>query len=266
MKKIILHFTIRTACFFLCYNTVQAQSKRTVDSLRKQPAQIEINQYFNFDKYSEFRYSPNPTYDHVINIKGNSWGLDIGYKFNLFKNVYIKPFLGYYKFSFDKIDNYNEGFGLRGNARQTTLTPGQGIYYIISSDKYLYHCFNAGVSVEKNITHGKPLLVAVGGAINNYFTISQTYFITYDNPDNPVENPHKTNRTDLFGFRTDLFAKFLMPIKKINVGATIGTPIYTLWKTDAFFPYETNKGSRDKWFKGIGVGISVNYLLNSKNK
>lgn len=226
---------------------------------QKEKAAIEVSSYFNFDKYPEFRYSPNPTYDHVINIKGDSWGIDVGYKFKAFKAIYLKPFIGYYRFSFNKLDKYNELFGVHVPSREISSPPSP-IFWTHSTDKYFYNCLNMGFSVEKDFFKNKFLSLSGGLLINGNVTFSQKYYIV-DNPEG-LDRVRKKNRVNIFGLRADAFAKILIPIKQFSIGPFISLPIYTLWKTDTEFPSETNNDIRNKWLNGWGIGISANYIIN----
>lgn len=221
---------------------------------------IEIYLYYNHDKYPEFRHHASPVSDDVINIKGNSFGIDIGYKFRVSKKIQLKPFLGYYRFSFNNIDNYVEAFNVHAKGRETTLTP-PGIDFPIATYKYFYYCLNIGISGERNILLKRYLIIAAGGAINNYITMYQKYFHKYNDPLFPTVNPHVSKRTDYFGFRADAFAKIFVSFEKFRIGPIINLPIFTLWKKDSIFPGETNNGIRDKWLNGLGVGITANYLI-----
>ncbi len=259
MKKTLLCFIINTAFLFLHLDNAVAQVKGGSHLSQKQPARIEITQYFNIDKYPEFRVPVNPTYDHIISIKGVSWGMDVGYRMNVFRNIYIKPFVGFYRFSFNKIDNYNELFNTHAKARHITSPPGP-VFWTYSTDRYFYKCVNIGLSAENEFVKEKYLSFSGGLLINNYLTFSQKYFLT-ENP-NQIENPRKRSRTDFWGFRLDVFAKFSIPVNKFLVGPVVSLPVYTMWKTDSEFPYESNSDTRTKWIKGGGMGISISHTIN----
>lgn len=258
MKPTLLKFFLTFVCVSLCTFTI-AQVK-TIHPQYEVP-ELEILFYSNHDKYPEFRYHVNPTYDHVINIKGNSLGVDAGYKFYISTKIKIKPFIGYYRFSFDEIDNYIEGFNFHGTARQTTLTPAPGVFFALATDKYYYDCINVGISGEEKIIDKNFISIWGGIKLNNYFTTAQRYHITYDNPDYPIQNPHKTKRTGYLGVRADAYITGLISIGKLKFGPIINLPVYAIWKTDAFFPYENNGGTRDKWLNGWGVGISISHKI-----
>lgn len=248
---------------FFIYISIATNLPGQVKAIQAQheAPEVEILTYYNHDRYPEFLYHINPTYDHAINIKGNNWGVDVGYKFNISKRIKVKPSIGYYRFSFDKVDNYNEGFNIHGNARLTTLTPAPGVFFALATDKYYYDCLNVGISGEEKIIDKKLISIWGGIKLNNYFTVAQRYRITYDNPDYPIKNPHRAKRTDYFGFRADAYITGLISIGKIKLGPIISMPVYTIWKTDAFFPDENNSNTRDKWLNGWGVGISVSHKI-----
>ncbi len=258
MKKIILHFTISTACFFLCYNTVQAQSKRTADSLRKEPAQIEITPYVKYDTYPEMIDRVTST-THYAKISGLSYGLDFNIRIKIYKKYSFLSGIGYYKQSFNKIES-RSSYG-EGNTRWIDYP--SPLFINFYTDKYWYHTFLFNVGVEKEFVLKKNLSASIGAVSSSYFTFSQYYHLN-NNPGGSLD--YKTNGFRHSGSTFSLIAGLQKTVKNILIGPKLIFPIYTKWKKDNAFAGETYKGSRDKWLRGIGGGISVNYFLISKKK
>jgi hypothetical protein len=51
---------------------------------------------------------------------------------------------------------------------------------------------------------------------------------------------------------------------KIEIGPSLIVPVFDIWKQDVVFPEENSADSRTKWFSGIGLGISINFLISKK--
>lgn len=229
---------------------------------QKNPAQIEINPYMRLDKYPEFFYSINST-TNSVNIKGSSWGINANYKLPVQKNLYLKAGLGYYRYSFDRINKENSLFG-KSNARNIIFP--SPLYILFYTDKYWYNTVSLNIGIEKVFEFKKLLQIITGLNINNYYTYSQSYHITYNNQDNPITNPYKRKEGRFFGLSGNLTVGVLKKYNKYNLGPTFILPVYDVWKTDNTFDGENNSGTRSKWLKGIGFGISFNYLLTKKTK
>ena len=66
------------------------------------------------------------------------------------------------------------------------------------------------------------------------------------------------------GFSAELSGSIKKTIGRSQIGPNVILPVFSFWKQDSFFPQETDSKGRNKWFKGIGVGLSYVYKL-SKN-
>ena len=133
-------------------------------------SQIEINPYLRWDSYPKFSYAINSINSYSLKIHGTSWGINAAYKHPFHNMLYIKAGLGYYRYSFNKIESYNPSYGV-GHARIINYI-GLGDV-IFATNKYWYNTISASIGIEhqfflKNSTQG-----LFGLDINNYYTYSQ---------------------------------------------------------------------------------------------
>ena len=242
-----------TFCLFCITNSDAQKSKIPGKQLSKR---FEITTFVNFDRYPSFTYAGNPVNYNKLTLSGVSFGIEAGYKFDLSSRITLKPFLGYYKFNISDVDNWWSLFNRTADARGTNRAIN---FLILSSDKYHYNCINAGVHAEKHFPLKKNREFSAGLQLSNYFTFSQSYHISYDNPSNPIENPYKDDRFGYFGSRVDVSAKLVKKGRKLDIGPSIYLPIISTWKTDDFFLSENDNKTRSKFFGGIGVGVVVGF-------
>ncbi len=247
MKKLWFFF------LFLCTsNLLSAQSDKH---------QIEITPLVRMDSYPEFTYSINPVNSEKVKIKGESWGINTVYKFPV-KGLFIKAGLGYYRYSFNNIEQINSLFK-KSDRRIIDYTlegpAAPSIFFL--TDKYWYHNIVLLMGVEKQTKILKNINLITGLNIGNHFTFSQYYHITYPAPRGTSD---KKSDWRYFGFSANAQIAAHKQWNRISVGPQLILPIFDSWKKDELFPEETNSGSRNKWFQGIGLGISFNYLLNKK--
>lgn len=236
---------IGLVCFlFLFSNSALSQ---------KSKGQLEINQFVRFDWYPKFQYSINSVNSNSVKIQGTSWGIDAFYKFLVKKRVYIKTGLGYYKHSFNKINQVNS---LLGKSKTRIIEdyvppagPAPSITYTTSKYWYNTVAFRAGCEIRKDYSNGIILNYGIGAGI--YYTFSQNYFIEYPEPD------YKTTVGRFFGGTTYGHISIQKRIQNFSFGPSIHLPVYDLWKKDDVFPKESNNETRNKWFNGLAVGIGL---------
>ena len=224
--------------------------------------QIEINPYLRWDSYPKFVYTINTVTSNTVKIKGTSWGIDAAYKFPFSNKFRLKTGFGYYKHSFNDVDQVNSLFGKNDN-RIIDYTPSGPMSpsILYATNKYWYNSIVVTIGIEKYIDISKSLQLFYGVDIRNYYTFSQQYHIVY-----PVPEGTNYRRTDnrYFGFSANLNAGVRKKFGKTSIGPSIILPVYDIWKKDGVFPQEENNKSRKKWLKGFGVGISCNYSLSKK--
>lgn len=230
---------------------------------QKENRQIEITPYIRKDWYPEFSYAYNSIDTNHVNLQGISWGISVAYKVPIWKSFFLSIGSGYYSYAFNKMNNYTRRFG-KNSERHIDYPPLRRLYIPFFTSKYWYNCIAAKIGVEKFFNFKKDWQVTIGGNIDNYFTYSQAYYITYNNPDNPITNPYKLKNKRFFGFSANVFVGASKRIGRVKIGPSVIVPVFDVWMQDEAFPGEDNLKSRNKWFHGIGAGITCNYLLKIK--
>lgn len=224
---------------------------------QKKINQIEIKPFIRRDSYPEFsyNYAGRVSTDH-LKMKGKSWGINLNYKYALKNNINLKGGLGYYNYSFDKLENINTQFGVSDTRpiKYPSLT-NLGYY----TDGYHYNNILINLGIEKLIYLKKELILITGMELNNYFTFSQVYHISYQGT---AAYKNKANR--LFGHSLGLNISLVKQIGKMYIGPVLVLPVFDTWKKDNIFQGEVNSEYRNKWINGIGLGISCNFLLKKK--
>ncbi len=223
--------------------------------------QLEVTSYVRQDWYPEFSYAVNSINTKYVNIKGTSWGINAAYKISLPKSFFIKLGGGYYKYSFSKMNNYSR---LGKNATRHIEYPSiLDIPYL--TDRYWYHCVAINLGAEKTFILNKHWQGTGGISMNNYFTFSQGYHLTYNNPNHPVPDPYKQKKKTFFGLSFTLNAGVTKQSGRFRYGPSLIIPVFDQWKQDQVFPHENYSLTRHKWSRGVGLGISCNYLLIGRN-
>ena len=229
---------------------------------QKPASQIEINPYLSWDSYPKFVYTINNVNSNTVRMKGASWGINATCKFPIRNNLYLKAGLGYYKYSFNDIDQVNSFFGKNSNRIINYIPPDPFAPSILyTTNKYWYNSVIAIFGIEEYIDLAKGIQIVCGVDIRNYNTFSQHYHIVYPSPQG-TNYKQKSNR--YFGFSANLNAGLQKKFGKISMGPAILLPVYNIWKQDKIFPQEEDSKSRNKWLRGFGVGISLNYSLSKK--
>ena len=231
---------------------------------QKPKSQIEINPYIRMDGFPQFSYAINSSNTYFVNIKGTSWGINANYKLPLNKKLFVKAGLGYYRYSFDKIDSYNTQFG-KGDARIINY-PNLAVYILFATNKYWYNCFSFNLGIEKQFDISKKVIIISGIDLSNFYTYSQYYRITADYPTGPPNHSYKVTNSRYFGILASAHVGVLKKFGKVTIGPNLILPIYDIWMQDKIFPQsptsiESNSSERNKWFRGIGFGITLNYSL-----
>jgi len=169
--------------------------------------------------------------------------------------VYLKPGIGYYKYSFNNIKKVNTLFG-KSNVRDIGFV--SPLYIPFYTNKYSYNTISANIGVEKIFNYKSSIQIVTGLNLNNCYVVSEYYHLSY-NPIGSQDYRKKIKR--YFGSSFSLNAGILKKYKKVSIGPSLMLPVFDTWKKDDTFIEEANSGSRSKWFNGIGLGISFNYSL-----
>jgi len=222
---------------------------------------IELNPYIRYDTYPEFSDTGNPLSGNYTNLKGVSYGINANYK-RAIKNEYkLLIGLGYYKQIFNKIEIRNTRRSDEVNVR--VIGYPSPLYMLFYTDKYWYNCIANNIGIEKDINLKNDLLISIVVSANNYFTYSQYYHLI-NNPEGSLD--YKKKEFKYLGLSVTSQISIQKRINSISIGPNLILPLFDIWRTDDTFPYEASSGSRSKWLRGIGFGISINYSLSQKNK
>jgi len=200
---------------------------------QKKINQIEIKPFIGIDWYPEFSYHYlGRASTDFLKMRGISWGINLNYKYALKNNFFLKGGLGYYKYSFGKLENLNTQFG-SSDARPIKYPSFTNLGYY--TDAYYYNNMVFTLGIEKLIYLKKELILSTGLEINNYFTISQVYHISYaGTPD------YKNSISRLFAHSLDLNISLLKQIGKMQIGPVLVLPIFDAWKKDYVFLEENS--------------------------
>lgn len=235
--------TLFAVCIILISNCAFTQ---------KSASQIEITSYISWDKYPSFTYPTSSVMNTTIRLKSFNWGLQSAIKFPIKNNFFVKFGLGYQKYYFNNIQAYTRLFGTQ-NSREINY-PGGSSTFGYATDKYWYNTLSAIIGIEKLFDIKKNWVLINGLNITNYYTFSQRYILF-------SKIKYRESDSHYFGFSTNIYTGLQKKFKKVNIGPTLILPVYTNWKQDNVFPLEENNKSRNKWLRGIGVGITIIYSL-----
>jgi hypothetical protein len=242
MKKLFLLLTV-----FVLSNNVISQ---------KSFSKIELKLFQRIDWYPGFSYNVGgrPSND-FLKMRGISWGAFANIKYPLSKQIKVKAGLGFYNYSFNHLENENSLFG-KGKSREIDYPSTMNLNY--TTDRYYYRSILVNIGIEKEFFVRHDLVLAIGSELNNYYTISQKYHLTYRGIN------YKRNENAFFGHSIVLNSSLFKKTDKIEIGPSLIVPVFDIWKQDVVFPEENSADSRTKWFSGIGLGISINFLISKK--
>ncbi len=213
---------------------------------------IEIRPYVRCDWYPEFSYNigGRPSTDY-LKIEEISWGFNAYYRYPTKKGINFKGGLGYYKYSFTTLENYNTHFG---SADARIIIYPSFFQPTYATNNYYYNNIAINLGIEKIIKLKNDLFIVSGIELNNYCTVSQAYHMTFQG-----SQPYKNTSSRFFGHSVTINFSLLKQIKETQIGPILILPVFDNWKKDSIFPGENSSEYRNKWFNGIGFGISFNF-------
>jgi len=223
---------------------------------QKSFSKIELKLFGRTDWYPEFSYNVGgrPSTD-FLKIRGMSWGAVANFKYPLSKQIKVKAGVGFYNYSFNHLENRNTLFG-NGTSREIDYP--STINFNFTTDRYYYRSILLNIGIEKEFLVKRNLILAFGPELNSYYTVSQKYHLT----SNGIN--YKRNENAFFGHSFLLNASLFKKTDKIEIGPSLIVPVFDIWKQDEVFPGEKSADSRSRWLRGIGVGISINFLILKK--
>ena len=243
-KKAILLFTFLFLTLFS-----QAQKPNN---------QIGITPFVRWDNYPRHTYHYNGagTSDN-LKMKGTSYGIDLDYKFNVKKGLFIKAGIGYYKYKLDKLDNDNSVFG-KSQARPINfISP---LFIQLSTDKYYYNNLFLTTGIEKQFELNKGFNFITSFNLNGYFTYSQYYHLTA-NPNDGNLNFNK-NEKGFLSVSGNVMAAVTKKVGSLQIGPSLFIPVFDVYKKDPVFLETGSRGGNSKLLNGIGLGLVCNVSLH----
>ncbi|MCW3117735.1 MAG: hypothetical protein JWM28_1817 [Chitinophagaceae bacterium] len=229
---------------------------------QKSGSRLEINPFIRTDAYSKFSYQTGGITRDEVTIKGTSWGLNLSYKIPLKNNFSVKAGLGYYRYSFNKIDHLNTTFG---HSDKRIIGYPSTYYLLFATNKYWYNTVSVNTALERAFIIKNNTQVIGGLNLSNHITYSQYYHIPVDYPVGPKHGRYTRNKIRYFGTSANVYFSLVQKIGNIQIGPSFIIPVYDTWKQDYVFPEEYDSGTRSKWLRGIGIGLVFSIPLNFTN-
>lgn len=188
------------------------------------------------------------SYQNDLKLYGTSIGVDLGYKRVLNGAWFIKPSIGYYRFTVDKITNN------RIPARPNDPTSYRPIDYRpdslpigYSTSKYYYNNIAFGLAFGKDFYLNKNLSLTTDLAFTYLTTFSQHY---------KVGSGYTTTNNKSLGYLFDYRIGVQKELKKLYLTANLILPLYKEWKQDQVF-LENPSNKVDTWFGGYGLALTL---------
>lgn len=227
---------------------------------QKHSCQLEIMPFIRYDAYPEFLDISLPLEDNYVTSKGTSYGLNVSVKKAISQKYKLILGVGYYRNTFNNIENRNTRFGVSDRRKIKIITPS---FLPLFTDRYWYHSIAVNIGIQRDFVLKNNYVLSVDALLNNFFTFSQYYHLT-NNPGGSLD--YKKSEFKYSGLSTILEIGLQKTINRFSVDLKLLIPVYTNGKKDDNLFDESSTGSRGKWLKGIGFGISFNYSLNTKSK
>jgi hypothetical protein len=192
------------------------------------------------------------SYQNALKLCGTSIGFDLGFKEILKNGWFIKPSIGYYRFTVDKITNN------RIPARPNDPTEYRPIDYRpdstlmgYSTSRYFYNNLALVFTGGKTFYLNKNFWLTTDLAFSYLTTFSQHY---------EVGKGYTTSNNKslgyLFDYRVGVQREFEDLFFKIN----FILPVYKEWKQDKVFLEEPNS-KVETWLGGYGFGVTIGKYL-----
>jgi hypothetical protein len=223
-------------------------------------SKITFSAFRRWDRYPLFQYTINSINSFNVKIKGKSTGVNGAYCFDFHKFL-VRTGLGYYRYSFDQIDETYSVLPNHYKNRILDYKPEGNIVpaIIYTTDKYRYNTLSINAGMGKEIFLSKDIQLVTSVSLDNYFALSSYYHITYPGPGGTDYRPFTFR---YFGFSFTEQTGLQIKSGKVAIEPVVILPVFDLWKQDKIFPGEKNKTSRIKWRRGVGAGVNFSYRLN----
>jgi len=214
---------------------------------------FEIVPKVRYDNYADFddQFSDR-SYTTRLKLKGVSWGLDVKYSSSLNDKWSTKVGIGYYRYTFNKMSNYNPIFRTTSKSREINLV--RPVFIIYGTDKYWYNSINFSVGIDRNIPLQSKYEGVLGLQVNNFMSFTQRYNVPGDNSIEKKSNLH------YYAFSGLLNAGINRTFSNFYLGSHLALPVFDMWSDDKTLSHVPGK-SRRKWANGVGVNFVIGFYL-----
>lgn len=192
------------------------------------------------------------SYQNALQLYGTSIGFDLGYRRSLNSGWFVKPSIGYYRFTVDKITNN------RIPARPIDPTKYRPIDYRpdstplgYSTSKYHYNNIAFGFTFGKAFYLNKNLSLTSDLSFTYLSTFSQHY---------EVGNGYTTTNNKSLGYLFDYRIGVQREVKDLFLTTNLILPLYKEWKQDKIF-LENPNSKVNTWLGGYGLALTIGKYL-----
>lgn len=239
MRQILLLYLLLINCFVYS----QTLNKHSVELT----AQIRREQQANYTT----RFG-TVSYQNALQLYGTSIGFDIGYKQIRNNGWFVRPSIGYYKFSVDKI--INDQLPARANDpashRPINYRP-DSIPLGYSTSKYHYNNLALAIAFGKVFPMSKNFSLITDLGFTYLISFSQHY---------KVGKGYRTTNTRNLGYLFDYRVGFQKEVRNLYLATNLIIPFYKEWKKDAVF-LENSTDKVSDWFGGYGLSFTIGKFL-----
>ena len=187
-------------------------------------------------------------------MNGFSYGVNVNVRKQIYPKLTFYVGVGYYRHRINDIDS-RSSFGKSDRRIINFASPLFILFYV---DRYHYNTVTANLGYEYRFFNRPNFYMAAAADANFLYTFSQYYHITH-NPGGSQDYRH--NRKYFMGAFGNVDASFMWRRGRMSVGPRMRVPVYSTLRTDDRFPDENGKDFRQRWFSGVGGGISFVYQL-----
>ncbi|HEY9257509.1 hypothetical protein [Chitinophaga sp.] len=238
--------------FFYCVLIIVLFSKTLFSQVKANS--IELYSYFIHDNYGSFDNSyGRSSFSTKLSLKGDSYGISAYYIRALSGKLQARIGLGYYKYSFNKINTYDARTNGGTYPKRPLVYPTTDAI-MLYTDGYYYNTITFNIGADRVFALNKGYELLAGGSLQSYYTYSQVFKIPA--PQNARYPDYKRKKSEFFGFSANLNIGFNKNFGNFYVGPRILIPVFDQWKQDEIF-LEPQNASRNKWFTGFGGGIAA---------
>lgn len=236
--------------FSLFITTVLCQHLHSQEKVNS----IEVFPYFRHSNHGSYEDWYGRSFSTKLTLKGNSYGVNAYYARRLSGNWQARIGIGYFRYAFNKMSNYDERMDGSTYPQRPFDNPHPDAI-LFYTDSYWYNTGTVGVGADRIFPLSGGWELSAGAYVNAHYTFSQMFKVTYDN-----YTDYRRKSSGYFGFSASLNTGITKNIGKYFLGPRILIPVFDQWKQDKIFREPENE-SRNKWFSGIGGGIALGYRL-----